>query len=69
VWGRKRIAVDTCPKSYITAESEAFLEDFLVRKSLHIVNLDELTARQADAFVILEQALAEELNDAQHDTR
>ena len=32
VWARKTVALETCPKSYITAESEALVEEFLVRR-------------------------------------
>src|ERR1035441_2449457 len=31
VWARKAVAIESCPKSYITAESEGLVEDFLVR--------------------------------------
>ena len=59
----------TCPKSYITAESEALIEDFFVRKRLGGSNVDALSARQVEAFVILEQALAQEKDNGHHDTR
>src|SRR6185369_17928748 len=29
VWARKTIAIESCPQSYITAESEGLLEEFL----------------------------------------
>jgi hypothetical protein len=59
VWARKDITLDTCPKSYISAESEALVEEFLVWRRLGGINLAELSARQVDAFMILDRALAE----------
>ena len=59
--GRGRaVAIESCPKSYITAESEGLVEEFLVRRRLGGMEFDELSARQVEAFVILEQALAAE---------
>ena len=54
------MAIESCPKSYITAESEELLEDFLVRRRLGGMTFDELSARQVEGFLILEQALAAE---------
>ena len=54
------MASDSCPKSYITAESEGLVEDFLVRRRLGGMNFGELSARQVEGFLILEQALAAE---------
>jgi hypothetical protein len=69
VWARKNIAVTRCPKSEITAESEALVEDFLVRRHLGGIDFSELSARQVEAFLILEQALAAEGNNGEHSTR
>ena len=60
VWARKTVATESCPKSYITAESEGLVEDFLVRRRLGGMRFEELSARQVEAFLILEQALAGE---------
>jgi hypothetical protein len=69
VWVRKGVAITTCPKSYITAESLTLVEDYLVRRRLNGIEFSELSGRQVEAFLILEKALAEEMNDDQHDTR
>ena len=58
-----------CPRSYITAESECLVEDFLVRRRLGGMQFSELTARQAEAFLILEKALVTEMKNGQHDGR
>jgi hypothetical protein len=60
VWARKTVATESCPKSYITAESEGLVEDFLVRRRLGGMSFGELSARQVEGFLILEQALAAE---------
>ncbi|MBZ5724875.1 MAG: hypothetical protein LAP87_07740 [Acidobacteriia bacterium] len=69
MWARKHVALTTCPKSYITAESESLVEEFFVRRRLGGFDIEGLSARQVEAFVILERALAAERNDGQHDTR
>ena len=52
-----------CPQSYISIESEVLLEDFFFRHRLGGMNPDNLTARQADAFLILQEAVNGELRD------
>ena len=69
VWIRKTAVLGCCPKSFVTTESESLLEEYFVRKRLGGLNLEELTARQVEAFVILEQALTEERSNGQHSTR
>jgi DNA replicative helicase MCM subunit Mcm2 (Cdc46/Mcm family) len=69
VWARKNVSLRTCPKPYITAESQTLVEEFFVRRRLRGMDIAELSARQAEAFVILERALANEINDGQHNTR
>jgi hypothetical protein len=53
----------------ITAESEALVEEFLVRRRLGGIVLSELSARQVEAFLILEQALGTERGNGEHNTR
>jgi len=69
VWARRGVALRTCPKSYITAESETWLEEFYVRRRLGARDFTSLSARQVEAFVILEKALAGEMRDVQQDAR
>ncbi len=59
VWARKGLSLDTCPKSYISAESEALVEEFLVSRRLGGGSPTEMSARQVDAFLILQKALQE----------
>ena len=69
VWARKDVTLRTCPKSYITSESEMLVEEFLVRRRLRGMEFGKLDARHVEAFVILEQALTSEMNDGEHNTR
>ena len=57
VWARKGVATGSCPKSYVTAESEGLVEEFFVRRRLGGMEFGELSARQVEAFVILEHAV------------
>jgi hypothetical protein len=54
VWARKQAATNTCPKSYITVQSIAWLEEFVVRRKLGQSWPENLGAREAEAFLILE---------------
>jgi hypothetical protein len=66
VWVRKGISLTTCPKSFVTPESELLLEDFLVRRRLGAIRTTELSAREAEAFVILDQAMNQEIRDGEY---
>jgi len=68
VWGRKLIQVEECPKSLVTGESLALVEEFFVRRRLGISYSPELPARKVDAFVILSDEMEREERDvkAQH---
>jgi hypothetical protein len=68
VWARRQIATTICPKSLVSTNSETFLEDFFFRYSLGGLNPDDLTARQADAFLILQDAVKGEIRDG-HEQR
>ena len=63
VWARRQVLLETCPTGYVTADSQVLVEDFLVRRRMRAFDFEELTARQVEAFVILEQELAGELNN------
>ena len=69
VWARADVATEICPKSYITAESVGWVEEFLVRRRLGGIKLEELTARQVEAFLVLEKALGRERKHGEHSRR
>jgi hypothetical protein len=69
VWARKGASLTTCPRSYITAESLGLIEEFLVRRRLGGTGFGELSARQVEAFSILENELEAERRDGQNHAR
>ncbi len=69
IWARKGVVIFTCPTSYVTAESQCLLEEFLARKRLGGHPPESLPARKAEAFFILERELSTEIRDAQQHTR
>jgi hypothetical protein len=60
VWTRGRTAASSCPKSYVTSESIALLEQFYAWKLFGNTDPKLLPARTVDAFFVLEKELAEE---------
>ena len=69
VWARRDVALRTCPKPYITADSQTLVEEFFGRRRLRGMDFAKLSARQVEAFVILEKALTGKMSDGQHNTR
>jgi hypothetical protein len=55
VWLRGGVVSTECPKSFITPESTAMVERFFAKKQFGAMPGEELTARDAEAFVILEK--------------
>jgi len=53
VWGRGRVQSQECPKSFVTGDSAALLEEYFVRRRLGIPDSLEMSARKTDAFLIL----------------
>jgi hypothetical protein len=69
VWGRRQTQAEECPKSLVTGESLALLEEFFVRRRLGSDEaLEEMPARKVDAFLILRDEMEREERDgeAQH---
>ena len=69
VWARKGIALGVCPRSYVTGESIALLDEFAVNRRLGRADVSRLSGRQVDAFLILEEAVAAEIKDGQQNSR
>lgn len=68
VWARGQVSTTTCPKSFITAQSLAWLEAFHGWRSLGLQITDRLEARKADAFLVLSEELAAERRNRQLET-
>ena len=60
MWAKGRVGVDECPKSLVRGESLEYVEKFLVWKFAGGA-LDEMTAREVDAFLTLEEEFRREL--------
>lgn len=58
MWVRNGVASEECPKSVITGESAAWVEAYWAWKLLGGLKLEEMDARQAHAFLILEREVA-----------
>ena len=67
VWGRKSAQAEECPKSLITGESLAFVEEFLVRRRLGMQYEPGLSARKVDAFLMLRDEMEREEQDGKPD--
>jgi len=61
VWARNGIAVSSCPKSIITGESLAFIEEYQSRKAFgDFGRIHDIPAKTLDAFGVLDQLVAKE---------
>ena len=58
IWAKNSVATMVCPKSFITAQSLAWVEEYLVRRKLGQLGIEGLGAREVEAFLILEHELA-----------
>ena len=67
VWGRKQVQAEECPKSLVSGESLAFVEEFFVRRRLGIAYEANLPARTVDAFLILRDEMEREEQDVKTD--
>jgi hypothetical protein len=72
VWARNGAAAEECPTSLVTPASIEFLEKFFAWKTVGVIKLTagestagELTAREAEAFVMLEREWRIERADGQ----
>jgi hypothetical protein len=69
VWARRGASLTSCPKSYVTGDSLTLVEEFLVRRRVGGTGFAELSARQVEAFAILENELSTETRNGQDHTR
>ncbi|HWE52416.1 MAG TPA: hypothetical protein VG273_21650 [Bryobacteraceae bacterium] len=54
---------EECPKSLVTGESLAMVEEFFVRRRIGTPDSSEMPARTVDAFVILADEMEREERD------
>ena len=61
VWARAGVATYECPRSYISGNSRAWLEEFQAWKRLGYPDPRTVSAREVHAMVILEDELLNEV--------
>lgn len=59
--------MDECPKSLVTGESLALLDEFFVSRALGIPTSAQTPARTVDAFLVLREQLDREERDGTTD--
>ena len=64
VWIRRTAIANQCPKSLITPDSAAWLDEFFAWKLNTSRNMTELPARTADAFLVLDREWRAEVQNA-----
>ena len=62
VWARGRVGTEECPRSFVSAASVGFVEKYFARK---MMDLGDVTAREAEAFAIVERELRMEQANGQ----
>jgi hypothetical protein len=62
VWARRRVSTDTCPTSLISAQSLTWIEQYYVWRSFGPNYPGQLSAREIEAFLILEREAQEEVS-------
>jgi len=65
VWARNGVAVTTCPVSYLSAQSLAWVEEYVAWKTIGGAGLTRLRARTVEAFCVLESEAAKEAKDGE----
>jgi len=63
VWGRRQTRIEECPKSFITGESLALIEEYVVTRRLGIPDSLDTDARKVDAFLLLKDLIEKEERD------
>gem|GEM_PF-1550211 len=63
MWARGRLAVTECPRSYITAESVAWLSQYAAWRVSKRIGAD-MPARDVDAMLTLDREFAESADRA-----
>ncbi len=65
VWARRNAAVEECPRSFVSAASLAWIEEYAAWKLLGARDYTAQTARRVEAFQTLENELKTEREHVQ----
>jgi len=60
VWSRHQVSTDVCPKSLISGQSLAWMEEFFLWRKLGRAWPQDMDARKLEAFLILQQQMEAE---------
>jgi hypothetical protein len=63
VWARGRVAIEECPKSYISARSLEWIDRYALWRRLGMLYSEPISVKDLEAFTALEQELATERGD------
>ena len=63
VWARRHVSTAICPKSLVSAQSWQWIEEFYAARRGRGVQFRRLPARDAEAFLVIENELAAENNN------
>lgn len=63
MWARRRTVSMQCPKSYVTAQSLTWIDEFALWRRQGTAGYADTEAKKLDAFLILEAQLAAENNE------
>lgn len=67
VWVRNGVALNTCPRSVVTAESTGWFEEFQIWRKFGSSNYEQMEARKLEAFLVLGAELERERSDDRQD--
>jgi hypothetical protein len=65
VWARKNTSTTSCPRSYVSADSLGWMEEFQAWKLFGCSDVARMPARTVEAFSVLERELVEEKANGQ----
>jgi hypothetical protein len=63
IWASGSAATTVCPKSFVSAQSLAWIEEYFVRRKLGERGIGGLGAREVEAFLILEHEITQRSAD------
>jgi len=64
VWSRHHVATEICPKSLISGQSLAWMEEFLLWRKLGQAWPQDMDTRKLEAFLILQEQMDAETSRA-----
>ena len=60
VWARRRVSMNECPRSYVTADSQTWIEYYYAARYFGVADMYALPATTVDAICTIEGEINEE---------